>query len=584
MNSFRAENLLRRLTPQVLGALVRRYGHFDLAEDATQEAMLAAASQWPRDGVPANPKAWLITVASRRLTDLLRAEQARRRREDTVARWAPIDDSTAEGNKEADRDDTLVLLFLCCHPSLSVASQIALTLRAVGGLSVAEIARALLTSEQTITRRITRAKQSIKHSGLPFALPPEASGRLDAVLRVLYLIFNEGYASTAGTQLLRLDLAEEAIGLTRILHASLPDHAEVSGLLALMLLTHARSRARTAADGSIIPMAGQNRRLWDHTAIAEGVALLTAALPRGPTGPYQLQAAIAAVHDEAETAGSTDWAQIAALYGVLLRLDDNPVVALNHAVAVSMATGPRAGLSLLGQLDNDVRVTSNRRFHAVRAQLLERDGDLAGALDAYHTAASYATNTQQHRYLNQQIARLEPLRPMFDQLRELRRRPGRAGFTVRLYRPDDAVAIPVIFHRSVREVASANYTEAQVAAWSPAPPDYTWATGRANDGRSIFVAVDQSDTPVGYIDVEADGHIDHLYCLPEAVSRGVGAQLYAVVEMHARHLGLTRLYVEASEPARRMFERQGFSMLERRDLEHRGIPIHNYLMEKTLGE
>ncbi len=583
MNSFRAEDLLRHLTPQVLGALVRRYGHFDLAEDATQEAMLAAANQWPRDGMPANPKAWLITVASRRLSDLLRAEQARRRREDTVAHWAPTDYSTAEVSEQAEGDDTLVLLFLCCHPSLSVASQIALTLRAVGGLSVAEIARALLSSEQTVTRRITRAKQSIKDSGLPFALPTEASGRLDAVLRVLYLIFNEGYASTTGTQLMRLDLTEEAIRLTRILHTSLPDDAEVSGLLALMLLTHARSRARTGADGSIIPMAVQDRRLWDRAAIEEGVALLTAALPQGPTGPYQIQAAIAAVHDEADAAGSTDWAQIAALYGVLLRLDDNPIIALNHAVAVSMISGPRAGLSLLGQLEDDVRVASSRRFHAVRAQLLERDGDLAGALDAYYTAASYATNTQQKRYLNQQIARLEPLRPMFDELRELRRRPARAGFTVRPYRPDDAAAIPIIFHRSVREVASADYSEAQVAAWSPTPPDYTWVTARANDGRSIFVAVDQSDKPVGYIDVEVDGHIDHLYCLPEAVCRGVGTQLYAVAEMHARRLGIRRLYVEASEPARRMFERQGFSMLERRELDQCGTPIHNYLMEKTLG-
>lgn len=580
------EDLLRRLTPQVLGAVVRRYGHFDLAEDATQEALFAAAAQWSRDGLPDNPRGWLIAVAARRLTDLLRADQARRRREDTVAHWSlgAVGEPEVDEHRPAAADDTLVLLFMCCHPSLSVASQIALTLRAVGGLNVAEIARALLTSEQTVTRRITRAKQSIKDSGLPFALPPEASGRLDAVLRVLYLIFNEGYASTAGTQLLRLDLAEEAIRLTRILHASLPDDAEVSGLLALMLLTHARSRARTAADGSIIPMAGQDRRLWDHVAIEEGVALLTAALPRGPTGPYQLQAAIAAVHDEADTADSTDWAQIAALYGVLLRLDDNPVVALNHAVAVSMTAGPRAGLILLGRLDKDARVTGGRRFHAVRAQLLERDGDLAGALEAYYTAASNTVNTQQKRYLNQQIARLEPLRPMFDELRESRRRHDQAGFAVRPYRPDDTTAIPIIFHRSVTEAALADYSEAQVAAWSPTPPEYSWASARASDGRTIFVAVDQSDTPVGYIDIETDGHIDHLYCLPEAVSRGVGTQLYVVAEMHARRLGLRRLYVEASEPARRLFERQGFSMLERRDFEHRGIPIHNYLMEKSLGE
>ena len=409
MVCIEVEDLLRRLTPQVLGAVVRRYGHFDLAEDATQEALVAAAAQWPRDGLPHNPRAWLITVASRRLTDLLRAEQARRRREETLAQWA----LTEVGARQVDErdasgaDDTLVLLFMCCHPSLSVASQIALTLRAVGGLSVAEIARALLTSEQTVTRRITRAKQSIKDSGVPFALPPEDAGRLDSVLRVLYLIFNEGYASTVGTQLLRVDLADEAIRLARILHAILPDDSEVSGLLALMLLVHARHRARTGADGSLIPMAEQDRALWDRAAIQEGVALITAALPRGPTGPYQLQAAIAAVHDEAGSTEATDWAQIAALYGVLLRVDDNPVVALNHAVAVSMVSGAGAGLELLHRLEADPRMTGNRRFHSVRAHLLERDGNPAAALIAYQTAARHATNAQQQRYLSQQVARLQ---------------------------------------------------------------------------------------------------------------------------------------------------------------------------------
>jgi RNA polymerase sigma factor (sigma-70 family) len=407
--SAEIDDLLRRLTPQVLGAVVRRYGHIDLAEDATQEALLAAATQWPREGLPRDPKAWLVTVTARRLTDLLRAEQARRRREETVSQWAltEIGEPGADEDRPADGDDALVLLFMCCHPSLSVASQIALTLRAVGGLSVAEIARALLTSEQAITRRITRAKQSIKDSGVPFALPAGDAGRLDAVLRVLYLIFNEGYASTTGAQLLRVDLAEEAIRLTRILHTLLPDDSEVNGLLALMLLVHARHRARTGADGALLPMADQDRSLWDRTAIEEGVALITAALPRGPTGPYQLQAAIAAVHDEADSAEATDWAQVAALYGVLLRLDDNPVVALNHAVAVSMVTGPHAGLTLLQGLETDGRMTTSRRFHAVRAHLLEQSGEPAAALAAYRTAARYATNTQQQRYLHQQIARLE---------------------------------------------------------------------------------------------------------------------------------------------------------------------------------
>ena len=305
MVSAEVEDLLRRLTPQVLGAVVRRYGHFDLAEDATQEALLAATTQWPRDGVPHDPRAWLVTVAARRLTDLLRAEQARRRREETAARWAltGTGEPGAGQDRPADGDDTLVLLFMCCHPSLSAASQIALTLRAVGGLSVTEIARALLASEQTVARRISRAKQSIRDSGVPFTLPAGDAGRLDAVLRVLYLIFNEGYASTAGTQLLRADLSDEAIRLTRILHAIRPGDSEVDGLLALMLLVHARRRARTGPDGSLIPMAEQDRSRWDRTAIEEGIALVTAALPRGATGPYQLQAAIAALHDEAAAPG-----------------------------------------------------------------------------------------------------------------------------------------------------------------------------------------------------------------------------------------------------------------------------------------
>ena len=405
MITAETEDLLRRLAPQVLGAVVRRYGNFDLAEDATQEALLAASVQWPQDGVPANPRAWLITVASRRLTDLLRSEQARRQREDTVARWALTEPGPSPAGAA---DDTLVLLLLCCHPSLPAASQIALTLRAVGGLGTAEIARALLASEQTVTRRITRAKKAIKDSGVPFSLPApgELESRLNAVLRVLYLIFNEGYASTAGTALIRVDLAQEAIRLTRTLQAARPGDSEVAGLLALMLLIHARHRARTAPDGSLIPMAEQDRSMWDRRAIDEGIALVSAALPRGPVGPYQLQAAIAAVHDEAESQEATDWHQIAALYGVLLRIDDNPVVALNHAVAVSMVAGPRAGLELVQRLGGDARINTDRRFHAVRGHLLELAGDRGAALEAYRAAARAATNLQQQRYLNRQITRL----------------------------------------------------------------------------------------------------------------------------------------------------------------------------------
>jgi RNA polymerase sigma factor (sigma-70 family) len=403
------EGLLRSLAPQVLGAVARRYGNFDMAEDATQEALLAALVQWPRDEVPDNPGAWLVAVASRRLTDLLRSDQARRKREGTVAGWTLAESGASHGDERpaAETDDTLVLLLMCCHPALSTASQIALTLRAVGGLTTAEIARALLTSEQAVTRRITRAKQSIKDEGSPFALPADAlGGRLEAVLRVLYLIFNEGYASTTGAALIRIDLAEEAIRLTRMLRAARPDDSEITGLLALMLLVHARHRARTAPDGSLIPMADQDRSVWDRSAIGEGTALITAALPRGPTGPYQLQAAIAAVHDEADSAEATDWPQIAALYGVLLRLDDSPVVALNHAVAVSMVAGPRAGLPLLARLEGDSRINADRRLHAVRGHLLEMAGDRAAALEAYQAASRAATNLQQQRYLNQQIDRL----------------------------------------------------------------------------------------------------------------------------------------------------------------------------------
>jgi RNA polymerase sigma factor (sigma-70 family) len=406
-----AGDLLRTLAPQVLGAVVRRYGNFDLAEDATQEALLAAAVQWPSEGLPGNPKGWLIAVAARRLADLLRADQARRRREDTVAQWAVTGPGPPPPGEPslADRDDTLVLFFLCCHPSLPVPSQIALTLRAVGGLTTAEVARALLASQDSVTRRITRAKKSIKDSGVPFALPPpgQLPGRLGAVARVLYLIFNEGYAATSGTELLRLDLAREAIRLARALHQALPGDSEVTGLLALMLLIHARHRARTAADGSLIPMAEQDRSRWDRAAIGEGTALITAALSRGPAGPYQLQAAIAALHDEAPSTDTTDWAQIAALYGVLLRLEDNPMVALNHAVAVAMATGPGAGLELIGRLEHDPRINADRRFHAVRGHLLERSGDPHAALGAYQQAARLATNLQQQRYLNRQITRLQ---------------------------------------------------------------------------------------------------------------------------------------------------------------------------------
>ena len=411
MTSESIEDLLRRLAPQVLGALVRRYGHFDTAEDAVQEALLAAAIQWQRDRVPENPRAWLITVASRRLTDLLRSEQARQRRENTVARWTLPDDwrdQPADSVPPSDSDDSLILLFMCCHPSLSPASQIALTLRAVGGLTTAEVARAFLVPEATMTRRISRAKQRIKESRIPFAPPPaaERSDRLRSVLHVLYLIFNEGYAATSGPSLMRRELSAESIRLARMVHRLLPHDSEVAGLLALMLLIDARRPARTGPDGGLIPMAEQDRSLWIADEIAEGIALVTTALPRGPTGPYQLQAAIAAVHDEAPTAEETDWPEILALYELLMELSDNPVVALNHAVAVAMVGGPHAGLDLLAQLEADERIAGDRRLHAVRAHLLEMAGDRIAARDAYVTAARRTTSLQHQRYLHSRAARL----------------------------------------------------------------------------------------------------------------------------------------------------------------------------------
>jgi RNA polymerase sigma factor (sigma-70 family) len=403
-------DLLRRLAPQVLGAVVRRYGHFDLAEDAVQEALLAAATRWPTDGNPEDPRGWLITVASRRLTDLLRSEQARRRREDTVARWvlpeqwlAPAADETTSAS-----DDTLVLLFMCCHPAVSPASQIAITLRAVGGLTTAEIARAFLVPVPTMTRRISRAKQHIKESGIPFGMPPssERAERLGAVLHVLYLIFNEGYAATSGPRLQRSELSAEAIRLARVVHRLLPDDAEVTGLLALMLLTDARRPARTESDGRLIPMAEQDRSLWNAESIAEGVALITDALHRGPTGPYQLQAAIAAIHDEAPTADATDWPQILVLYELLMRTSDNPVVALNHAVAVAMVRGPQAGLDLIGKLEVNERIAEDHRLHAVRGHLLEMAGELLAARDSYEAAARRTVSLPHQRYLHTRAARL----------------------------------------------------------------------------------------------------------------------------------------------------------------------------------
>jgi RNA polymerase sigma factor (sigma-70 family) len=405
------EGLLRELAPQVLGALTRRYGTFETAEDAVQEALLAAATQWPEQGIPENPRGWLITVGSRRLTDQLRSDLARARRESAAAALLPpieLVAPAAGADLPSDEDDTLTLLFLCCHPSLSPASQIALTLRAVGGLTTAQIAQAFLVPEATMAQRISRAKQSIKLAGARFGLPPgpERADRLRVVLHVLYLIFNEGYAASSGPDLQRADLTAEAIRLARDLRRLLPDDGEVAGLLALMLLTDARRAARTAPDGGLVSLADQDRLGWDGSAIREGVALITEALARATVGPYQLQAAIAAVHDEAPSAEDTDWAQIVALYELLENVTPNPMVTLNHAVAVGMVRGPRAGLELLATLDRDDRLSGHHRLDAVRAHLLEMAGDVAAARDAYRSAARRTSSIPEQRYLEGRATRL----------------------------------------------------------------------------------------------------------------------------------------------------------------------------------
>jgi RNA polymerase sigma factor (sigma-70 family) len=401
------ENLLRVLAPQVLGAVIRRFRDFSAAEDAVQEALLAAAMQWPEEGVPDNPRGWLIQVAARRMTDALRTELARRRRETIVVMQA--EPQVAPASVEVpEEDDTLRLLFMCCHPALTRPSAIALTLRAVGGLTTVEIANAFLVPEATMAQRISRAKQRIKTSGVPFSMPTEQerAERLSAVLHVLYLIFNEGYASSVGPDLQRSDLSNEAIRLTRIVHNLLPKDGEVAGLLALMLLTDARRPARTGPDGELIPLAEQDRTLWERNAIAEGIALITDTLSRGSIGAYQLQAAIAAVHDEAARAEDTDWPQILALYGLLERMSDNPMVTLNHAIAAAMVQGAPAGLTLLEALDADERLAGHYRLSAVRAHLLEMASDHQAAIAHYLSAAERTTSIPERDYLISRAGRL----------------------------------------------------------------------------------------------------------------------------------------------------------------------------------
>ena len=390
------EPLLRELAPQVLGVLVRRHGRFDICEDAVQEALLAAATQWPADGLPANPAGWLITTASRRLVETLRNEAARQRREQNYLMREPPPASPAPAD-----DDSLALLFLCCHPAVAVPSQVALTLRALGGLSTAEIARGLLLPEPTVAQRISRAKARIRAAGAQFRPPTDAERerRLPAVMRVLYLIFNEGYTTSSGSALQRVELTAEAIRLTRQLRKHLPGEGEVAGLLALMLLTDARRHARTRPDGALVPLTEQDRRLWDADAIREGTDLITRTLAVAPLGPYQLQAAIAAVHDEAARAEDTDWPQILALYDLLADLAPGPMVSLNRVVAIAMTHGAAEGLRALAAAETDPALAGHHRVLAVRAHLLEMTGDRGPAASQYRLAARRALSVPEQRYL-----------------------------------------------------------------------------------------------------------------------------------------------------------------------------------------
>lgn len=405
------EHLLREITPQVLGVLTRRHRDFAAAEDAVQEALIDASMQWPLVGVPENAAGWLYRVALRRLTDHRRRDAARRRREEHITNELAIEEMMTPAVEEVfepEQDDTLMLLFMCSHPSLTSASSIALTLRAVGGLTTREIGSAFFVSEATMAQRISRAKQTIKESNVPFSLPSaqERDQRLDAVMHVLYLIFNEGYASSSGEQLHRVDLSSEAIRLARALHASVPASAEVVGLLALMLLTDARRAARSGSAGELIPLDEQDRALWDQSLIQEGIALVTSAMSKASIGPYQLQAAIAALHDQGETTDATDWAQIAALYGLLQRMSENPMVALNRAVAIAMVDGPEAGLREVEAVAQDERLKGHYRVDAVRAHLFERLNQRDLALEHYRRAAERTASLPERNYLLSKAQRL----------------------------------------------------------------------------------------------------------------------------------------------------------------------------------
>lgn len=405
------EDVWRRETPYVVAAVARRYGDFDGAEEATQEALLAAARQWPQEGMPEYPRGWLIRVASRRLIDQRRSDSARLEREVADVARQPSDAQVAPAADEApgpdgDEDDTLQVLLLCCHQVLTASSQVALTLRAVAGLTTAQIAAAFLVPEATMAQRISRAKSTLRTSGARFSTPTpgELPARLAAVMQVLYLVFNEGYAASSGRALLDVSLTQEAVRLARLLYAARPADDEAAGLLALMLLTDARRAARADSDGELVPLERQDRTQWDPANIAEGVAIVESVLPRGEVGPFQLQAAIAAAHDEASTYADTDWLQITMLYRMLDRVAPGPSVTMGLAVAAGMAHGPHAGLQVLQPLLTQPALARNHRLHAVRAHLLEMAGARTEAVESYLRASRLTGSIPEQRYLNGRAA------------------------------------------------------------------------------------------------------------------------------------------------------------------------------------
>lgn len=388
------------------GALMRLCGSLDAAEDALHDAMTQALDRWPREGIPHNPAAWLTTTARRKAIDRQRRAQTRARKADDVEAQVR---SEHAARRDVPVDDELPLIFTCCHPALKTQAQVALTLRALCGLTTAEVARAFLVPEPTLAQRLVRAKRTLAQIDAPFAVPPAEAlpARLEAVLAVIYLVFNEGYAATAGDAHIRRSLCAEAIRLGRLLHRTMPDHPEAQGLLALMLLHDARREARLSGDGGIVLLDAQDRGLWDRAGIEEGIAHVRAALQRRRPGPYQIQAAIAAIHGEASTADETDWAQIEALYATLYAHQPSPVVALNHAVAVAMHRGPAEALPLLDRLDASGALDRYPYLPATRADLLRRLQRWSAAADAYRAAIALTDNAAERRYLQARLADVE---------------------------------------------------------------------------------------------------------------------------------------------------------------------------------